>query len=182
MMAAAVRESLLQRIRKAKYYGIMFDTTPDQAHREQMSEVVRYVEVDFDKKSVKVEESFLGFIQVRKKDAEGFVEVILSKLEEDKMDLQDCRSQCYDNAAVMAGQKSGVSQRIAEKNQLAIFVNCDNHSLNLVGVHAAKEDTMMMTFFGTIEALYVFFFFSLHTPLGETERCGARCGQVRVRY
>lgn len=157
MMAAAVRESLLQRIRKAKYYGIMFDTTPDQAHREQMSEVVRYVEVDFDKKSVKVEESFLGFIQVRKKDAESFVEVILSKLEEDKMDLQDCRSQCYDNAAVMAGQKSGVSQRIAEKNQLAIFVNCDNHSLNLVGVHAAKEDTMMMTFFGTIEALYVFF-------------------------
>ncbi|CAN8026749.1 unnamed protein product [Ixodes persulcatus] len=95
MMAAAVRDSLLQRIRKAKYYGNMFDTTPDQAHREQMSEVVRYVDVDFDKKSVKV----------RKKDAESFIEVILSKLEEDKMNLEDCRSQCYDNAAVMAGQK-----------------------------------------------------------------------------
>lgn len=157
MMAAAVRESLLQRIRKAEYYGIMFDTTPDQAHREQMSEVVRYVEVDFDKKSVKVEESFLRFIEVRKKGAESFVEVILSKLKEDKMDLQNCRSQRYNNAAVMAGQKGGVSQRIAEKNQLAIFVNCDNHLLNLVGVHAAKVDTMMMTFFGTIEALNVFF-------------------------
>ncbi|KAL1447902.1 hypothetical protein MTO96_044187 [Rhipicephalus appendiculatus] len=94
--------------------------------------------------------------------AESFVDVILGKLEEDKMDLQDCRSQCYDNAAVMAGQKSGVCQRIAEKNKLAIFVNCDNHSLNLVGVHAAKEDTMMMTFFGTIEALYVFFSRSTH--------------------
>ncbi|CAN7988105.1 unnamed protein product [Ixodes pacificus] len=62
MMAPAVRDSLLQRIRKAKYYGIMFDTTPDQAHRKQMSEVVQCVDVDFDKKSVKVEESFLGFI------------------------------------------------------------------------------------------------------------------------
>ncbi|KAL3179499.1 hypothetical protein MRX96_007750 [Rhipicephalus microplus] len=157
MMAVTVRESLLRKIRKAKYYGIMFDTTPDQAHREQMSEVVRYVEVDFDKKSVYVQESFLGFIHVKNKDAESFVDVILGKLEEDRMNLQDCRSQCYDNAAVMAGQKSGVSQRIAEKNKLAIFVNCDNHSLNLVGVHAAKEEAMMMTFFGTIEALYVFF-------------------------
>ncbi|CAN7942344.1 unnamed protein product [Ixodes pacificus] len=163
MMAAAVRDSLLQRLRKAKYYGIMFDTTPDQAHREQMSEVVRYVDVDFDKKSVKVEESFLGFIQVRKKDAESFVEVILSKLEEDKMDLQDCRSQCYDNAAVMAGQKSGKFLiRITFFIRVAIFLNCDNHSLNLVGVHAAKEDTMMMTFFGTIETLYVFFSRSTH--------------------
>ena len=73
------------------------------------------------------------------------------------MELQDCRSQCYDNAAVMAGHRSGVNQRISEKNNLAVFVNCDNHSLNLVGVYAAKQDTMMVTLFGTIEALYVFF-------------------------
>lgn len=57
----------------------------------------------------------------------------------------------------MAGHRSGVQQRISEKNNLAVFVNCDNHSLNLVGVHAVKQDTMMVTFFGTIEALYVFF-------------------------
>ncbi|KAL3192982.1 hypothetical protein MRX96_058488 [Rhipicephalus microplus] len=102
-------------------------------------------------------ESFLGFIHVKNKDAESFVDVILGKLEEDRMNLQDCRSQCYDNAAVMAGQKSGVSQRIAEKNKLAIFVNCDNHSLNLVGVHAAKEEAMMMTFLGPSKHFTCFF-------------------------
>ncbi|RLU18344.1 hypothetical protein DMN91_008701 [Ooceraea biroi] len=134
LMASSIRQWLLKSIHKAKYYGLMFDSTPDQAHREQMSEVVRYVKVDFERKTVRVRESFLGFIDIKQKDAESFVEVILKQLEADKMDIRDCRSQCYDNAAVMEGHKSGVSQRIKEKNNLAMFVNCDNHSLNLVGV------------------------------------------------
>ncbi|XP_065076558.1 uncharacterized protein LOC135700095 [Ochlerotatus camptorhynchus] len=121
LMASTVRENMLETIRQAKYFGIMFDSTPDQAHQ-----------------------SFLGFIQINLKDAESLVGTILSQLKKDGMDLQDCRSQCYDNAAVMAGHKSGVQQRIIEKNHLAVFVNCDNHSLNLVGVNAAKQDVMMM--------------------------------------
>ena len=157
LMATTVRQSLLRSIRKSKYYGLMFDSTPDQAHREQMSEVVRYVEVDFERKSVRVRESFLGFIQISQKKAGSLVDEILKQLEKDDMDLQDCRSQCYDNAATMAGHRTGVHQRISEKNNLAIFVNCDNHLLNLVGVHAAKQDIIMVTFFVTIEALYVFF-------------------------
>ncbi|XP_067127426.1 uncharacterized protein [Centruroides vittatus] len=135
----------------------MFDSTPDQAHREQMSEVARYVEVEFERKSVRVRESFLGFIQISQKDAGSLVDEILKQLGKDDMDLQDCRSQCYDNAAVMAGHRTGVRQRISEKNNLTIFVNCDNHSLNLVGVHAVKQDILMVTFFETIETLYVFF-------------------------
>ena len=59
-MATTVHQSLLRSIRKAKYYGLMLDSTPDQAHREQMSEVLRYVEVDFERKKVRVRESFLG--------------------------------------------------------------------------------------------------------------------------
>ena len=157
LMASTVRQNLLRSIHRAKYYGIMFDSTPDQAHREQMSEVVRYVEVDFERKEVCVKESFLGFIQISQKDAKSFVQDILNQLEKDEMELEDCRSQCYDNAVVMAGHRSGVQQRISEKNKLAVYVNCDNHSLNLVGVHAAKQEPMMVTFFGTIQALYVFF-------------------------
>ncbi|GBN93720.1 hypothetical protein AVEN_132725-1 [Araneus ventricosus] len=87
------------------------------------------------------------------KDAESLVECILNQLRNDVMDLDDC----YDNEAVMAGYKTGVQKRITEKNNLAIFINCDNHSLNLVGVHSAKQDPVMVTFFGTIQALYVFF-------------------------
>ncbi|XP_053101887.1 52 kDa repressor of the inhibitor of the protein kinase-like [Hemicordylus capensis] len=157
LMASTVRKSILGGIRKAKYYGLMFDSTPDLAHREQMSQVVQYVEIDYESHTVRVRESFLGFIKLSQKDAESLTKDILEKLEKDGMELQDCRSQCYDNAAVMAGHRSGVAQRIREQNKLAVFVNCDNHSLNLVGVHAAKEDVEMESFFGTIDSLYAFF-------------------------
>ncbi|XP_022257421.1 uncharacterized protein LOC106473238 [Limulus polyphemus] len=100
MMASTVRQSLLRSIRKYKYYGLMFDSTPDQAHHEKISEVVRYVETDSEGKTVRVRDSFLGFIQIRQKDAESLVEDILKQLEKNEMELQDCRSQCYDNAAV----------------------------------------------------------------------------------
>ena len=74
--------------------------------------------------------------------------MILEQLEKDKMPLKDCRSQCYDKAAVMAGYKRGVQQRIIyKKNNKAMFVNCDNHSLNLAGVHATIHDAAMVTIF-----------------------------------
>ncbi|XP_053146859.1 uncharacterized protein LOC128342856 isoform X2 [Hemicordylus capensis] len=94
LMASTVRKSLLRGIRKAKYYGLMFDSTPDLAHREKTSQVVRYVQIDYERTTVRVRESFLGFIQLSRKDAESLTEDILKKLEKDGMELQDCRSQC----------------------------------------------------------------------------------------
>jgi uncharacterized membrane protein len=46
---------------------------------------------------------------------------------------------------------------ISIRNPRALFVNCNNHSLNLAGLHAAKQDPVVVTFFGTVENLYVFF-------------------------
>ncbi|XP_066953190.1 zinc finger MYM-type protein 1-like [Macrobrachium rosenbergii] len=126
------------------------------AHMEQMSETVRYVDINFETKTVTVKETFLGFTVVKQKDAASIVEVICNQLEKDNMPLKYCRSQCYDNAAVMAGHKSGV-QRITEKNSKTVFVNCDNHSLNLAGIYAASEESVTVTFFDTLDALYNFF-------------------------
>ena len=79
-MASHVCKDFTEKIKKAKYYGLIFDSTPDQAHREQVSVVVRYVDIDFDKKTVCVKESFLGFLQLHQKDAASFVEVIMQQL------------------------------------------------------------------------------------------------------
>ena len=62
----------------------------------------------------------------------------------------------------MSGHITGVQQRILEKNHLALFVNCDNHSLNLCGVHSASEDPLVITFFGTIEGIYAHSSLALH--------------------
>ncbi len=38
-----------------------------------------------------------------------------------------------------------------------MFVNCDNHSLNLAGLHSANQDAVAVALFGTVESIYSFF-------------------------
>ena len=85
------------------------------------------------------------------------VNKILQKLEQDTISIIDCRGQTYDNAAVMAGVRGGVQQKILEVNPKAVFVNCENHSLNLACVHASGVLSVVVTFFGLLKKLFVFF-------------------------
>jgi hypothetical protein len=96
------------------------------------------------------------------KTGEAITAEITKKLEQDGLNLQDCRGQSYDNQATMAGVHSGVQKRILDLNPLAVFVPCNNHSLNLVGVHAAHVNVQAVTFFGTLERLFVYFSSSTH--------------------
>ena len=97
IVASEVRRVLIEEIKESKYYGMMYDETPDKAKREQMLQVLRYVHIDWDAKTVKIKESFLGFIESFGKDAVSIVNVITSQLEKDGIPLADCRSQCCDN-------------------------------------------------------------------------------------
>ena len=47
-------------------------------------------------------------------------------------------------------------------NKNAVFNGCIGHSLNLSGQHSFAESTSCVTFFGTIEKLYIFFSGSTH--------------------
>ncbi|XP_067140169.1 uncharacterized protein [Centruroides vittatus] len=85
-----------------------------------------------------IEESFINFIQSHEKTGEGLSTEILNKLEVDKLDIQDCRGQGFDNGANMAGKYKGLN-------------------LNLAGVHAASTTPGMITFFGTVQRLFNFF-------------------------
>jgi len=120
-----------------------------------MSEVIRYVHIH--ETNVEIKESFTDFIEIHEKTSEALATEILSKLDADSLRFEDCRGQTYDNAAVMAGRRTGVQTRIREKNPRALYDPCDSHSLNLVGVHAAHVDPVMITFFGTIERIFTFF-------------------------
>ena len=104
----------------------MLDPTLDVAHPKQLSKVVRYVDIDYEKGTADIKETFIDFLQVKEKDAAVLEKLICKTLEEDQLPLSDCCSQCYDNAAVMTGHISGLQQRILAKNPKAIFINCDN--------------------------------------------------------
>ena len=58
LLGSSLREKLIADIRASHYYGILLDSTPDIAHREQMSEVIRYVHIDYEKKSVEIRNHF----------------------------------------------------------------------------------------------------------------------------
>jgi hypothetical protein len=72
-----------------KYYSIIFDTTPDNAHVEQMSQFVRFVEIQRD--SVEIREAFIDFIPLDVKTAEIITAEITKELERDGLNLEDCR-------------------------------------------------------------------------------------------
>ena len=48
----------------------------------------------------------LRFIQRNDKDASILIQELLKQLEKNKMNLQDCRSQCYDNVDPPTGTSS----------------------------------------------------------------------------
>ncbi|CAH2276695.1 Hypothetical predicted protein, partial [Pelobates cultripes] len=103
-----IRTVIFQNIIKAKYFAIMFDSTPDISHTDQMSQVIRYVHIE--DSGVHVTESFIDFIQLYGKSADVITKQICDKLQADGLKLEHCYVQGYDNAATMAGHISGVQK------------------------------------------------------------------------
>ena len=86
-----VLDVIIAEIQEAKYYTIIFDSTPNVAYIDQMSQVLRYIKISGAK--VEVKETFLRFIQFDEKNAESLTNLILAKLDEDRLDIQDMRGQ-----------------------------------------------------------------------------------------
>ena len=84
------------------------------------------------------------------------METVIEKLN-NGIDLNDCRGQAYDNAAVMSDVRTGVQKPILEINPQDQFINCKNNSLNLACVHAAEVLPTVVNFSGIIDKIFLFF-------------------------
>lgn len=156
LMGKQIKNKIFDDIREATYFAISFDCTPDISHKEQMVQIIRYVKLT-DDGQYKVEERFIDFIESKSKTGEALANQIINKIQTDGLNIENCRAHCYDNGSNMAGKYKGVQARILARNEFAYFVPCTAHSLNLVGVHAASVTSKMMSFFGTVQNLFVFF-------------------------
>lgn len=126
IMAKRVKDEILSKIIEAKYYPILFDCTPDIAHHEQMTQVIRYV-IQNNQNECEIIESFLMFVRVYNKTGESLTEYILDCLTKDNLRISDCRGQSFDNGSNMSGKIKGVQARIIEMNKLARFIPCSAH-------------------------------------------------------
>jgi hypothetical protein len=158
LLEERVRHTVISSIQKAKYYSFVFDTIPDNANVEKMSQTVRFIEIQRD--LLEMNEVFIDFNLLDVKTAQIITEEITNKLGRAGLNLEDCRSQSYDNQATMADVYSGVQKRNFDLNPLAVFIPRNNYSLSLVGLHAAHVNVQALTFFYCEKSVWLLFMFN----------------------
>ncbi|XP_065672030.1 zinc finger MYM-type protein 1-like [Hydra vulgaris] len=115
IMSQMVLTHIITEIKKAKYWGIIVDSTPDISHVDQLSVIFRY------------------YLNGHVHDGKSLITDILDLLERYDIDITNCRGQAYDNASNIYGKYSGLQARLKEWSELAFYIPCAGHSLNLVG-------------------------------------------------
>ncbi|XP_065674051.1 zinc finger MYM-type protein 1-like [Hydra vulgaris] len=141
---------------KAKYWGIIVDSTPNISHMDQLSVIFRYY------LNGHVYERFFCFLQIKSHDGKSLITDILDLLERYDIDITNCRGQAYDNASNMSGKYSGLQARLKERSELAFYIPCAGYSLNLVGQCSVSECINSINYFGVLQSLYSFFVASTH--------------------
>ena len=71
MLALAIKNAIINKIKEAKYFSIILDCTLDTSHQEQMSIVLRCVDILAN--PIKIEEHFLGFLKVDDSTGKGLL-------------------------------------------------------------------------------------------------------------
>ena len=162
LCAQRVLNTILRERQETTFFSIMCDATPDVSNLEQNVLLLRYVGQTSPQGGWEINERFLEFKDFSKKTGEEIATMVEQSLREHGIHIADCRGQCYDNGANMAGKVRGVQARILNKNPLATYSPCASHTLNLVGVHAARACPEIDIFFGFINQLYKLFSGSPH--------------------
>ena len=145
-------QKIVAKINSVKLFSVLADETSDIAGMEQFSLCVRYYDNDIKK----IREDFLQFVGVTDLTGKGLANVLMETLANLHIDCNFMIGQGYDGAAAMSGRLHGAQQYVAEKFDLAIYVHCASHSLNLA-LSDACELPAVRNCMGIINSAYNFF-------------------------
>ena len=155
-MGKRVLDEIVSRIKRSRYYSVTLDSTPDEGHVDQLTLVFRFME------NTTPVERFVTFMPNQGHKAEDMFDGIMQFIDTHGIDIQHCRGQSYDNASAMSGWYNGLQAKVVAKNNLAAWIPCAGHSLNIVVKAAAECCTAAVSFFDILECVYVFFTASTH--------------------
>ena len=155
LMGQKVLSVIVSEIKTAKYFSISEDSTPDIAHVDQLTVVIRYVLKDGPV------ERFLTFIPMFTHTGAEIAKIVLQLLDEHGINITDCRGQTY-NAANMSGKYRGLQTIIREKCNVAMYIPCTAHSLNLVGKNAVESCHSAAELFDLQQSIYSWLVASTH--------------------
>lgn len=153
LMAKKVKDAIRADLKKAGYFSLSVDSTPDISHTDQLTLIIRYVSPE----DCLPNERFLTFLKLIDHSGESMANFVFNYLTTElEINFRKCRGQSYDNTANMAGRYKGMQQKILEKSKFARFIPCAAHSLNLVGRSAVDGCLDAVNCFGIINEIYTF--------------------------
>ena len=149
LMGELVRSMVCHAVKEAVFFSLLVDETNDASKTEQISIVLRYVDID----TASIYERFLT---AESQGAEQITHYITITLKKYDIDLRYMVSQGYDGASVMSGTNSGVQRCMRNFATAAVYVHCNAHCLNLCLVDSVKSVSLAGEFFALVQNLYVF--------------------------
>jgi hypothetical protein len=120
-----------------------------------MSLIIRYV--DSSTCPIRIEESFVGFLEVNDTTGQGLFDALDKELKHLGLDIDNVRGQGYDNGSNMKGKHQEVQKKLLDINPRAFYSACGCHSLNLTLCDMAKSCSKAKDFLGIIQRIYTIF-------------------------
>ena len=109
VFAKSVMRDIAYTIQHAFYYTIIADEVTDSSNKEQVVFCFRYIDENFE-----AHEEFVGLYQVDSIKSDTIVQVLKDTLVRLNLPVTNCRGQCYDGTANMAGVRNDVAKQIAD--------------------------------------------------------------------
>ena len=142
VLALGIFKEISSSILEAEFYTVMADESADVSNKEQVVICIRWID-----DNLIAHEDFISLKPVAKCTSEMIANVIKETINQMRLKVSNLRGQCYDDAAVIAGDKNGIAAKIKEENPKCLYTHCYGHALNLCVKDACTEvPTLTETF------------------------------------